>query len=365
MSVWQLPCHGNLPSKSGIKTSTNMNDPTKNDEREEAADSVPAPPPPPRVSPRSPEISKRAQRNGDGSINPVEVGHIDAIRRVSEIRVQKHTTNEENVYIDTIRRVSGANLTGIGIGTSGHGHGPQGPGAVIGAQRGLSENIIIRNKGAASSARISADHKLSSSEIGVIEAVRRLSGVNAALHELGSSANLKKDIMSSLQVQASADGPLGSKDKAAASKGKAQGKGDNFGLGDKDWHLLTELEMFAELNSSLAGLGSAEHARRLEQYGPNLITPPKQTHWLIKFLLLLVGGFQMMMWFGAILCFIVYGLSGEKAAAALGALCIGRWGWDEVHSAGRCKLTGWRAPVFPACPFSLFAAPSQPFCLSL
>ena len=75
--------------------------------------------------------------------------------------------------------------------------------------------------------------------------------------------------------------------------------------------MLSQDELIAELDTSLTdGLTSEVHAERLLEYGPNEITPPKQTHWFIKFLLNLIGGFQLMLWFGSILCFIVYGLSG-------------------------------------------------------
>ena len=39
------------------------------------------------------------------------------------------------------------------------------------------------------------------------------------------------------------------------------------------------------------------------------MTPPKTTHWFVKFLWNLVGGFQLMLWIGAIMCFIVVGIA--------------------------------------------------------
>lgn len=47
---------------------------------------------------------------------------------------------------------------------------------------------------------------------------------------------------------------------------------------------------------------------RLQRDGPNAITPPKQTPEIVKFLLQLFGGFSSMLWMGAILCFIAYGI---------------------------------------------------------
>jgi sodium/potassium-transporting ATPase subunit alpha len=84
----------------------------------------------------------------------------------------------------------------------------------------------------------------------------------------------------------------------------------DFGLGDKEWHLFTEDEIIEDLQTDLnVGLTSAEQEKRFLIYGPNEITPPKQTHWFIKFLWNLVGGFQLMLWFGSLLCFIVFGIS--------------------------------------------------------
>jgi magnesium-transporting ATPase (P-type) len=72
-----------------------------------------------------------------------------------------------------------------------------------------------------------------------------------------------------------------------------------FGLGDKEWHLYSREEIIKELETDVdKGLTSEEHKKRFELYGPNEITPPKQTHWFIKFLYTLVGGFQLMLWFG-------------------------------------------------------------------
>lgn len=44
----------------------------------------------------------------------------------------------------------------------------------------------------------------------------------------------------------------------------------------------------------------------LARDGPNVITPPKQRSEIVKFLLLLFGGFSALLWIGALLCFIAY-----------------------------------------------------------
>lgn len=42
----------------------------------------------------------------------------------------------------------------------------------------------------------------------------------------------------------------------------------------------------------------------LEKYGRNVLTPPKTTPEWVKFVRNLFGGFQILLWIGAVLCFI-------------------------------------------------------------
>ena len=72
-----------------------------------------------------------------------------------------------------------------------------------------------------------------------------------------------------------------------------KGSARDFGLGSVEWHLLDQIELFKELSSRIEGLTTAEQEVKFAEYGPNVITPPKQTHWFVKFLLNLVGGFQV------------------------------------------------------------------------
>lgn len=95
-------------------------------------------------------------------------------------------------------------------------------------------------------------------------------------------------------------------------------------MGNVDWHKFNHEELFTHLESKRTGLTDAEVAVKLEKFGPNLITPPKITHWFIKFLLNLIGGFQIMLWVGAALCFIVYGITNatDTQTLALGIVLI-------------------------------------------
>lgn len=51
-----------------------------------------------------------------------------------------------------------------------------------------------------------------------------------------------------------------------------------------------------------------EHAKRLLEQGPNQLSPVHKTPGWIKFLIQLFGGFAALLWIGAVLCFVSYGL---------------------------------------------------------
>lgn len=56
------------------------------------------------------------------------------------------------------------------------------------------------------------------------------------------------------------------------------------------------------------GLTQEEVRLRLERDGPNELTPPKTTPEWVKFCKQLFGGFSLLLWVGAVLCFIAYGI---------------------------------------------------------
>ncbi|CAN2388096.1 potassium:proton exchanging ATPase activity [Pristimantis euphronides] len=70
---------------------------------------------------------------------------------------------------------------------------------------------------------------------------------------------------------------------------------------------IEELEARYE-TSLLKGLTSARAAEILARDGPNALTPPKGTPEIIKFLKQMIGGFSLLLWAGAILCWIAYGI---------------------------------------------------------
>ncbi len=71
-------------------------------------------------------------------------------------------------------------------------------------------------------------------------------------------------------------------------------------------HTYSHAEMTNMLKTDLVrGLTAAEGREKLAKDGANVLTPPPETPWYVKLALQMVGGFQVMMIVGAILCFIV------------------------------------------------------------
>ncbi|XP_005888792.2 potassium-transporting ATPase alpha chain 2 [Bos mutus] len=74
-------------------------------------------------------------------------------------------------------------------------------------------------------------------------------------------------------------------------------------------HKLSKEELETKYSTNIiTGLSSAQAAELLAQHGPNSLTPPKETSEIIKFLKQMVGGFSILLWIGAILCWIAYGI---------------------------------------------------------
>ncbi|NP_571762.1 sodium/potassium-transporting ATPase subunit alpha-1a.2 [Danio rerio] len=85
-----------------------------------------------------------------------------------------------------------------------------------------------------------------------------------------------------------------------------------------DDHKLTLDELSRKYGTGMIkGLSSFRAKEILERDGPNALTPPPTTPQWVKFCKLLFGGFQTLLWFGAFLCFLAYGIqvaSVEDAA---------------------------------------------------
>lgn len=69
--------------------------------------------------------------------------------------------------------------------------------------------------------------------------------------------------------------------------------------------------LFPDLKISCSiwkGLTNAKAAEYLARDGPNALTPPPTTPEWVKFCRQLFGGFSILLWIGAILCFLAYAI---------------------------------------------------------
>ena len=84
---------------------------------------------------------------------------------------------------------------------------------------------------------------------------------------------------------------------------------------------LSELLQRFEVNANV-GLSTDEAKDRLKQYGHNMMTPPMQTPAWIKFVKELTGFFSLLLWGGAILCFVGYSIDKSKDHLFLGIVLV-------------------------------------------
>ncbi|PKU38869.1 sodium potassium-transporting atpase subunit hypothetical protein [Limosa lapponica baueri] len=76
-----------------------------------------------------------------------------------------------------------------------------------------------------------------------------------------------------------------------------------------DDHKLSLDELHRKYGTDLSrGLTTARAAEILARDGPNSLTPPPTTPEWVKFCRQLFGGFSLLLWIGAILCFLAYGI---------------------------------------------------------
>lgn len=99
----------------------------------------------------------------------------------------------------------------------------------------------------------------------------------------------------------------------AADKKKRQARGEN--LDDLkqeleiDDHKIPLEDLYARLGTDPnMGLTQAQAKSVMERDGPNSLSPPKTTPEWVKFCKNLFGGFALLLWIGAILCFVAYSI---------------------------------------------------------
>merc|ERR1711931_520441 len=79
-----------------------------------------------------------------------------------------------------------------------------------------------------------------------------------------------------------------------------------------DVHKITADELLKRFGTNLEnGLTAAQAKAGLEKHGPNALTPPPTTPEWIKFCKNMFSGFAMLLWIGAILCFIAYSIQAS------------------------------------------------------
>jgi len=79
-------------------------------------------------------------------------------------------------------------------------------------------------------------------------------------------------------------------------------------------HTYDKNRLEKEYNTSMeSGLTEDQARKNLEQFGLNELTPPKHDPWWLRLLKSIFGGFfNVLLWFGSILCFIAYGIDTNE-----------------------------------------------------
>ncbi|CAL1279857.1 unnamed protein product [Larinioides sclopetarius] len=84
-----------------------------------------------------------------------------------------------------------------------------------------------------------------------------------------------------------------------------------------DEHKISLQELLSRLSTNMERGLSMDQARKiLERDGPNALTPPQKTPEWVKFCKQLFGGFAILLWVGAILCFIAYSIQSSSLEEA-------------------------------------------------
>ena len=79
-----------------------------------------------------------------------------------------------------------------------------------------------------------------------------------------------------------------------------------------DVHKVAVEELLKRFKTDIArGLTDTQAKLSLEEYGPNALTPPPTTPEWVKFCQNLFSGFACLLWLGAMLCFLAYGIQAS------------------------------------------------------
>merc|ERR1711872_684087 len=99
-------------------------------------------------------------------------------------------------------------------------------------------------------------------------------------------------------------------------RGAAKKKGKNLNELKKeleiDVHRISLDELVKRFQTNIEnGLTPDQAKAKLEEYGPNALTPPPTTPEWVKFCKNMFSGFAMLLWVGAILCFVAYSIQAS------------------------------------------------------
>ncbi|XP_057339000.1 sodium/potassium-transporting ATPase subunit alpha isoform X4 [Microplitis mediator] len=108
-----------------------------------------------------------------------------------------------------------------------------------------------------------------------------------------------------------ADGMYKSRRKAPKKKGDLDDLKQEL---DIDFHKITIEELYQRFQTHPEnGLSHAKAKENLLRDGPNALTPPRTTPEWVKFCKNLFGGFALLLWIGAFLCFVAYGIQASTS----------------------------------------------------
>uniref|UniRef100_F1KRT3 Sodium/potassium-transporting ATPase subunit alpha n=1 Tax=Ascaris suum TaxID=6253 RepID=F1KRT3_ASCSU len=101
--------------------------------------------------------------------------------------------------------------------------------------------------------------------------------------------------------------PIAKRAKAAGKRGRRAELTELKQEMKMDEHMVPIEQLVARLQTNLEkGLTDAQAAAAIARDGPNALSPPKKVPEWVKFCKNLFGGFAMLLWIGAFLCFVAY-----------------------------------------------------------
>jgi len=94
----------------------------------------------------------------------------------------------------------------------------------------------------------------------------------------------------------------------------------------------------------LKGLTTQRAKEILERDGPNQLSPPKTTPEWVKFCKQLFGGFSVLLWLGAILCFVAYSIQASTSEDPPGDNVSGRATGISRFLGVKIQVDFWKNP---------------------